>query len=85
MARIDGLDRFEEMFEVVVVTLQSVRDDVDGPWNDDSLKLAGSLFNACTEFTFIISLVIANCGDFVSAVALDVETTGDKARYHGSL
>ena len=33
---------------------------MDGPWNDDSRKLAGSLFNACTESTFIISLVVAN-------------------------
>ena len=45
---------------MVVVTLQSIRDDVDGPWNDDSRKLAGSLFNACSEFSFIICLVVTN-------------------------
>ena len=42
-ARIDGLDRFEEIYEVITLTLQSIR----------------SLCNACSEFTFIVSLLVA--------------------------
>ena len=42
IARIDGIDRFEEMLEVVTLTLQSTRDNVGGHWNIDSQNLAGS-------------------------------------------
>ena len=59
VARIDGLDRFEEMYEVVMLSLQSVRDNLGGHWNDDSRNLAGSLFVSCSEFSFILSLVVA--------------------------
>ena len=57
--RVDGLDRFEEMFEVVTLTFQSIRDNVGGNWNIDTQNLAGSLFNACSEFTFIVSLLVS--------------------------
>ena len=60
IARIDGMDRFEEMYEVITLSLQCVRDDVDGPWSDQSRKDAGNLFVAITNFTFIMSLVVAN-------------------------
>ena len=59
ISRIDGLDRFEEMYEVVMLTLQAVRDNVGGHWNDDSRNLAASLFSSCSEFSFVISLVVA--------------------------
>ena len=59
ISRTDGLDRFEEMYEVVMLTLQSVRDNVGGHWNDDSRNLAASLFSSCSEFCFVISLVVA--------------------------
>ena len=59
IARIDGLDWFEEMFELVTLTLQSIRDNVGGHWNIDSQNLAWSLFNVCSEFTFILSLLVA--------------------------
>ena len=58
ISRIDGLNRLEEMFEVFTLTLQSIRDNVGGHWNIDSQNLAGSLFNACCEFTFIVSLLV---------------------------
>ena len=59
VARIDGHDRFEEMYEVAMLSLQSVRDNLGGHWNDDSRNLAGSLFVSCSEFSFILSLVVA--------------------------
>ena len=57
--RIDGLDRFEDMFEVVMVTLQTIRDDVGNHWNNDSRHKAGSLFYSLAEFSFIFSMVVA--------------------------
>ena len=59
VARIDGLDRFEDMYEVIMVSLQHVRDDIGGHWNDDSKNLAASLFSSLSEFSFLISLVVA--------------------------
>ena len=58
IARIDGLDRFEEMFEVIMVSLQSIRDNMGGGWNDDSRHKAASLFSSCSEFSFLLSLVV---------------------------
>ena len=58
VARIDGLDRFEEMYEVIMVTLQTVRDNVGGHWNDDSRNLAASLFSSISDFSFLMCLVV---------------------------
>ena len=59
IARIDGLERFEDMYEVIMMTLQTIRDNMGGHWNDDSRNLASSLFNACSEFSFLLALVVA--------------------------
>ena len=32
----DGLDRYKEMYEIITLTLQCIRDDVDRPWNADT-------------------------------------------------
>ena len=56
--RIDGLERFEEMYEVIIITLQAIRDNVGGHWNEESRNSASSLFDACSEFKFLFSLVM---------------------------
>ena len=56
--RIDGLERFEEMYEVIVITLQAVRDNVGGPWSEEAKNSASTLFDACSEFKFLFSLTV---------------------------
>ena len=59
VSRIDGFDCFEEMYEVVMLSLQSVLDNVHGHWSEDSRNLAAFLFSSNNEFSFLISLVVA--------------------------
>ena len=46
------------MFEVIMLTLQMIADNVDRSWNIESSTKANNLFAACTRFPFIISLVV---------------------------
>ena len=59
VARIDGLERFEDMYEIIMVTLQHVRDNIGNHWSEDSKNLAGSLFASLSEFSFLMCLVLA--------------------------
>ena len=58
IARIDGLDRFEEMFEATTAALCEMRDNLDGTWNAETSATASGLVSICADFQFIISLVI---------------------------
>lgn len=60
--RIDGLIRFEEIFEPTMKALEIIKLNEDKSWNHDSCKDASALFAACSSFEFIIALVIVrNC------------------------
>lgn len=60
--RIDGLIRFEEIFEPMMKALETIKLNEDRSWNHDSCKDASGIFAACSSFEFIIALVIVrNC------------------------
>ena len=63
---------------MVMLTLQSVRDNVGGHWNDDSRNLATSLFSSCSEFSFVISLVVAKYF-FVSSITPYIRSSRRRA------
>ena len=58
IARIDGLDHFEEMFEAITAALCEMRDNLDGTWNAETSATASGLVSIYADFQFIISLVI---------------------------
>ena len=58
IARIDGLDHFEEMFEATTAAFCEMRDNLDLTWNADTSATASGLVSICADFQFIISLVI---------------------------
>ena len=65
MARIDGLDRFKEMYVAVSSALSEMRDNLDGSWNAETAATASGLAAITRDFQFIIALVIArNCLDY---------------------
>ena len=57
-ARIDGLDRLEEMFETTTAALCEIRDNLDGTWNAETFATASGLVAICADLQFIISVVI---------------------------
>lgn len=57
--RIDGLDVFIEIF---VTALETIKDNDDKSWNNDSVRDACSLFHATISFQFIFILVaVSRC------------------------
>ena len=58
IARIDGLDHFEEMLEATTAALCEMRDNQDGTWNAVTSVMASGLVSISAHFQFIISLVI---------------------------
>ena len=57
--RIDGLDRFEEMFETVLLTLEEIGQNTNRSWDKETAAKANNLFVICSTFDFIFSLVVA--------------------------
>ena len=56
--RISTLSKFTEMYEPIMVSLQEIKDNVEGHWNYDSCHDADGLFDSCSDFKFIMSLVV---------------------------
>ena len=59
--RLVALDRFQELYEAIMITLENIYKNIgDGEsgWNEDSKKDASALFHTCSDFGFIITLVI---------------------------
>ena len=55
--RLDGLDRFVEMYTPIVEALFTIRDNVDKKW-DSCAATAYSLAAMCCDFDFIITLIV---------------------------
>ena len=51
--RLEGLQRFQEMFIPITEALLTFRDNEDHSW-DSSSKAAAGLFSVCQDFGFII-------------------------------
>ena len=62
LAWIDGLDVFLEVFLAVVNSLMTIKDNVGGKWNHDSVRDASGLFHATVSFGFIVCIhVVSHC------------------------
>ena len=55
--RISALSKFTEMYEPIMVSLQEIKNNVEGHWNYDSCHDPDGLFDSCSDFRFIMSLV----------------------------
>ena len=72
--RIDGLIRFEELYEPWMNSLQTIKLNADGSWNYDASRSAASLFAACAEFEFIMALVtVKNCLAYTRAATVKLQ------------
>ena len=72
--RIDGLIRFEEMYEPIVKSLEVIKMNEDKTWNQDSCKDASGLFAACSSFEFLIALVtVRNCLAYIRAATVKLQ------------
>ena len=60
IARIDGLDVFAEVFEGVVLALETIKNNEERHWSSDSVRDASGLFHGTVAFDFIICLVIVS-------------------------
>ena len=60
IARIDGLDVFVEVFEGVVLALETIKNNEERCWSTDSVRDASGLFHGTVTFEFIICLVIVS-------------------------
>ena len=82
VARIDGLDRFEEMYVAVSSALSEMRDNLDGSWNAETSVTALGLAAITRDFQFIIALVIArNCLDYSRPATVKLqESQADMAK-----
>ena len=58
IARIDGLNCLEEMFEATTAALCEMRDNLDGTGDVETSGTASGLVSICADFQFIVSLVI---------------------------
>ncbi len=56
--RIEGLDDFLELYPAVVRTLEMIKINDVRHWNDDSCTKANGLYASCTNFQFIITIII---------------------------
>ena len=59
--RLVALDRFQELYEAIMITLENIYKNIGGGesgWNEDSKQDASALFHTCSDFSFIITLVI---------------------------
>ena len=60
IAKIDGLDVFVQVFEGVVVALETIKNNRERDWSSDSIRDASGLFHGTVAFEFIICLVIVS-------------------------
>lgn len=76
VARIDGLDVFTEVFVPVVDSLETIKDNVGGKWNTDSVRDASGLFYATISFHFMICLVVVSrCMEVTRPLTKQLQST----------
>ena len=76
----DSMHRFREVFEPVIKTFDIIKTNAGKTWNHDSCVDAQGLYHACSNFEFIITLVIVG-----SIFARCRDATGQGKRSHESL
>ena len=71
--RLDGLDRFYDMFVAIAEALFAIRDNADKEW-DNSAGDAYALASVCTNFDFIMTLVIVrNCLAYTRSATIQLQ------------
>ena len=60
IARIDGLEIFIELFEVIVAALNAIKENENGTWNYESIRDASGLFHSIVEFRFLFTLIVVS-------------------------
>ena len=74
-----ALDRFQELYEVIMVTLGKTYKNIgggDSGWNEDSKKDASALFNTCSDFGFIITpVIVQNVRQYTHATTAKFQTS----------
>ena len=56
--RIDGLEVFLKLYEVIVATLETIKANADRSWNADSRKKAVRHYHAIANFDFVVTLTV---------------------------
>ena len=75
VARIDGLDMFVEVYLVIVATLEEIRCNTEGSWNNESTQKANSLYHSIINFQFLVTLVIASrCLEVTGALTKQLQS-----------
>ena len=73
--RIDGLSRFCKMHFSITEALSAIRDNTNGEWSS-SAAAASSLASVCSDFNFIVPLVIvANCLAYVKPATIKLQSS----------
>ena len=71
---INGLIRFEEMYEPILKSLEIISGNSDSTWNQESCKDASLLKAACSMFDFIVALVtVRNCLAYIQAATVKLQ------------
>ena len=65
--RRDGFDRMQQLHEPVMLALEKNKDNEHKSWNSDSSSKASTLFDACSNFKFLMGLVV--CRNIVGYTA----------------
>ena len=58
MERIDGMDLFEDLFVVIVTTLQEMKDNIDHKTAAATSSKAASFLSYLTTFEFVVTMLI---------------------------
>ena len=56
--RISAVSKFTKMYEPIMVSLQEIKNNVVGHWNYDFCHNADGLFDSCSNFKLVMSLVV---------------------------
>ena len=73
--RIDGLSRFCEMHFSITEALSATRDNTNGEWSSSAAAVS-SLASVCSDFNFIVPLVIvANCLAYVKPATIKFQSS----------
>ena len=55
---IDSIHRFREVFPVILKTYEIIKTNIDESWNHDTCMDVQGLFHACTNFEFVMLVIV---------------------------
>ena len=71
---ISALSNFTEMYEPIMGSLQEIKNNVEGHWNYDSCHDVDGLFDSCSDFKFITSLVVKRILSYAKAATKKLQS-----------